>query len=49
MPRKDNSFVDGLGLAGFGEAYLLGTALFVHCPIHAALDSSSVGPFDRSA
>jgi hypothetical protein len=49
MPRKDNNFVDGLGLMGFVGAHLLGTALFVYCPIHAALGLSSYGQFGRSA
>ena len=48
MPRKDSNFVDGLGLAGFVGARLLGTALFVYCPIYAP-GLSSYEHFGRSA
>ena len=46
-----DSFADGVSFAafaGFVGAYLLGTALFVYCPLYGALGLSTYGRLDRS-
>jgi Protein of unknown function (DUF2892) len=46
---KDGISAGGLGLAGVFGAYLLGTALFLYCPLYGVLGLSTYGRLDRSA
>jgi hypothetical protein len=46
---KDGLYTNGLGVAGFVDAYLLATALFLYCPLYGVLGLSTYGRLDRSA
>lgn len=46
---KDENYFVGLTLVGFIGTYLLGTALFLYCPLYGILGFSTYTPSDRSA
>ena len=45
---RDGFHVPALGLIGLFGAYLLATAIFVHCPLYGVLGLSTYGRLDKS-